>query len=80
MALVWISGSMGNALMTYDMKFIEGDIYLNSMVSSSAELMACLVSGYIIGKYGLKVSLSITYLISISGMLGLLLTDTKDSA
>ena len=79
MTLVWISGSMGDALMSYDMKFIDGDIYLNSMISSSAELVACLSAGFLIGKYGIKFTLSITYLISISGMLGLLLTDTKDS-
>ena len=59
------------------MKFIKGDFFFNGLISSSSEVTAFLVSGYLLNKYGLKKVLIYSYFLSAIGMTCLIFTTTK---
>ena len=60
------------------MKYFHGDLYINGVASCSSEIAGFFVSGKMFNKLGIKVSLFISYLLSLSGMLCLLLVPTED--
>ena len=68
MAIVWLSCSFGYYMINYQLKYLKGDIYINAFVTSGSEITAYLISGYLFEKFGLKMMLSISLMISIIGM------------
>lgn len=68
MAVVWLSASFGYYLIGYQLKYIKGDLYVNAVITSSSEIAAYLVSGFLFEKFGIKIVLSASFLISMMGM------------
>lgn len=71
MMIVWVSGSFNYFLISYQLKYIEGNMYINSIVSSSSELVAFMVAGAFTERVGIKPTLLISYVIAIFGMASL---------
>ena len=72
MIFVWISSSFGFYLINYQLKYIKGDMYLNSLVSSTSGVVAYCISGVLFEKVGLKFTFIIAYAIALLGMLSLM--------
>jgi hypothetical protein len=52
---------------------------MNGLSSAASECIAYMVAGYIFKIIGLKGTLVLSYLISLTGMLGLILINTKNN-
>jgi MFS family permease len=78
MILVWVSASFCYYLISYQLKYIKGDIYVNGIVSSSSEIVAYGVSGVLMKLLGMKNNLVISYVLAILGMVCLITIPTQD--
>eukprot|EP00347_Sterkiella_histriomuscorum_P012127 403369790 len=56
-------------LINFQMKYIEGDIFINTIVSTCSEMAGYLVSGLIYGKLGPRLSFIAAYAFSVAGAL-----------
>lgn len=66
--MIWTSGSFNYYLIAYQLKYIQGNLYVNTIVSSTSEVCAFIFSGVLINKYGLKRTLVGSYILAIIGM------------
>lgn len=66
--IIWTSGSFNYYLIAYQLKYIQGDLYINTIVSSTSEVCAFIFSGVLINKYGIKKTLIGSNLLAIVGM------------
>lgn len=73
MMVVWVSGSFNYYLISYQLKYIEGNMYINGIVSSLSEFAAFITSGILVLKVGIKPTLALSYAIAITGMASLTL-------
>jgi hypothetical protein len=71
MAFMWVASSFSYYLIGFQLKYINGDFFVNTAVSSLTEAPAYLIGGLIYGRVGIKGVFVGSYLISIIG--GLLL-------
>lgn len=67
MALIWGISSFNYYLINFQLKYINGSIYLNTIISQISELVACLVSGFLYYKIGIKGTLCSMFAISTVG-------------
>jgi hypothetical protein len=74
MVVIWISASFGYYLISYQIKYFKGDLYVNGIVSSSSEIVAYLLSGYLLKIFGIKPVLVFSYTLAFLGMMGILIT------
>jgi len=54
MVVVWIASSFCYYLISYQMKYLKGNLYVNGIISSSSEIAAYLSSGVIAKIFGIK--------------------------
>ena len=66
---LWIVSTFDYYLINFQLKYIDGDIYQNTIVSSVSEVTAYLVSGALYDKIGPKVSFIGSFAIGIVGSL-----------
>jgi MFS family permease len=74
---LWAASAFNYNLITFQMKYIEGDIYTNSIVSSVSEIVAYLISGALYEKLGSRVSFVSAFLIAALG--SILLVNLQDT-
>jgi hypothetical protein len=77
MSMVWLSASFCYYLISYQLKFLQGDLYTNGISSSSSEIVAYCLSGLLYKKLGLKLTLALSYLIGFAGMTSLIFINTQ---
>ena len=75
MICIWVSSSFCYYLISYQLKYIKGNIYINGIISSLSEIAAYLASGFLTDKFGMKNTLIGAYLIGIVGMVSLIMYD-----
>lgn len=78
MTVVWLSGSFNYYLISYQLKYLEGDLYINSIVSSLSEIVANITSAISIYFFGLKNAFMISFILAAAGMLCLIYVDTEN--
>ena len=71
MTMVWVSASFCYYLISFQLKYIQGDIWINSIVSSSSECVAFALSGIIVKKIGLKWTIVMSFIVATVGMINL---------
>lgn len=64
---LWIAASFDYFLINFQMKYIDGDIYVNTIVSSVSEVIAYLISGALYSTLGPKISFIGSFSIAIVG-------------
>ena len=64
---LWVASAFDYYLINFQLKYIEGDIYTNTIVSSVSEVTAYLVSGALYEKIGTKVSFVGSFIIAAIG-------------
>ena len=67
MLFLWIASAFDYFLINFQLKYIEGDIYINTIVSSVSEVCAYVLSGAVYGIIGPKISFVVSYIIAIIG-------------
>lgn len=60
-------------MISYQLKYIEGDLYINGITSSLSEATAYALSGYLASKIGIKISMVLSFIIACIGMICLIL-------
>lgn len=66
---LWVVSAFDYYLINFQLKYIDGDIYLNTIVSSVSEVTAYIVSGALYDKIGPKISFVVSFVIGIIGSL-----------
>ena len=74
MTVVWISASFCYYLISFELKYLHGDIFKNAVTSCFSELIAIMLSGIMLDTLGFKQTLNVSYIIAFTGMLFLLVT------
>ena len=70
--VIWFTASFGYFLISYQLKYIRGDIFVNNHVSCLSEIAAYITSGLIMKKIGLKFTLMLSFFLSFLGMFALI--------
>jgi hypothetical protein len=66
---LWVASAFDYYLINFQLKYIDGDIYVNTVVSSVSEVTAYIVSGAVYDKIGPKISFVTSFVIGIIGSL-----------
>jgi Na+/melibiose symporter-like transporter len=72
---LWVASAFNYYLINFQLKYINGDIYTNTIVSSVSEVTAYLISGALYEKIGTRVSFIGSFLIAIVGSIFLITFD-----
>lgn len=80
MVMLWTSASFGYYLIASQLKYIKGDFYVNNITSQVTEIFANAVSGAVFKFLGLNITITISYCLSLAGMLGLIFSSTTSQA
>ena len=64
---LWVASAFDYYLINFQLKYIKGDIYVNTVVSSVSEVVAYIVSGALYDKIGPKISFVVSFIIAIIG-------------
>ena len=66
---LWVASAFDYYLINFQLKYIDGDIYVNTIVSSVSEVTAYIVSGALYDRIGPKISFVVSFVIGIIGSL-----------
>jgi Na+/melibiose symporter-like transporter len=73
MIAVWIASSFDYYLLNFQLKSIQGNIFLNTFSSAISELPAVIISGFMYKKLGIKITLVTWFSVSLLGGICLLI-------
>ena len=68
MTFVWMSASFCYYLISYQLKYIQGSLWTNGIISGASEGCAYALSGILVNQLGLKKILCFAYALAILGM------------
>lgn len=74
---MWTQASFNQFLLSAQMKYLEGNIFINFYIFGAAGILAVIIGGCVYSTYGLKFSFLISFSMSIIGSIGMLLIQTK---
>lgn len=77
MIYIWIASSFSMYLITYQMKYLPGNIFINTLVSSTFDIPISVASGVIYHHFGARVTFPIAYTMSVIGSVSLLIAGDK---
>jgi hypothetical protein len=78
MITLWIGASFCYYLISYQLKYIKGDLFTNGIVSSISECFAYAISGFMQQTFGLNRMFVFSFFLGALGMLCLILINTDD--
>lgn len=67
MTVFWSTSSLNYFIITFYLKYIPGNIYTNTSLACIAEIIAYVVIGFIMDKFGVKLSFIISYILAATG-------------
>jgi len=67
MCVFWTVSSFNYYIITFYLKYIPGNVYVNTTLSCTAEVIAYLFSGYIMTTFGVKLSYMIGFILAAAG-------------
>ena len=76
MTVVWLSGSFNYYLISYQLKYLDGDLFINTIISSLSEITANITSAMLLYFIGIKNAFIISFAIAAAGMLCLIYVET----
>ena len=80
MTIFWTASSFNYYIMTFYLKYIPGNIYVNTSLSCIAELVAQVTSGVIMNVFGVKLSFIISFFVAAAGGIFLVIFFSADGA
>ncbi len=76
MAICWFAASFCYYLISYELKYIKGDLFVNGIVSALSEIAAYALSGYLMKFFDITNILRMSYGLGVLGMVLLILIPT----
>jgi hypothetical protein len=73
---LWIASAFNYYLINFRMKYIEGNIFVNSAVASTSEIVAYILSGVLYQKIGIRFTLISAFTVSCTGAIALTIWGT----
>lgn len=73
MTVMWTAGSFNQFLLSAQMKYLEGNIFVNFYMFGAAGVLAVLICSFLLGRIGVKSTYILSYYMSIFGALGILM-------
>ena len=70
---MWTQASFNSFLLSAQMKYLEGNIFVNFYIFGAAGVTAVLIGGIIFNKYGLRFTYLLSFNMCIIGCLGMLI-------
>ena len=67
MLILWVAASFDYFLISFQLKYIEGDVFINTIVSSSSEITAYMLSAFFYKSLGARLTFMGSFGIAISG-------------
>jgi len=67
MLSVWIAVSVSYYITNFILKYLKGDIFLNSSVSALSEVLSLFMAGYFYLKFGLTAALTVSFVLGFVG-------------
>lgn len=67
MISIWISVSVSYYITNFIIKYLKGDIFLNSCVMALSEVLSLFLAGYVYLKCGLKIALTMSFICGLTG-------------
>jgi len=67
MAVMWSVASMNYYVISFFLKYIPGNIYVNTSISSISEIVAYICSGFVLKIFGIKYSFLLSYVLAAIG-------------
>ena len=68
---MWSASTFNYYLMTFFLKYIPGNLYINTVIANASEVLAYAASGYLMNIMGIKISYFTGFTVATAG--GLLL-------
>lgn len=82
--LFWIITSVNYFLIEFELKYLNGGIFRDSMTSSLAEVAGCLIGGVLllgsVGAHRVRLALVVVNFLPTIGAIGILICQSKNSA
>ena len=73
MSFIWIASSFSYYLINFQLKYFEGNIFVNTTVSSLSEMLAIVLSGISYYKLGIRFTLIAAFCVSLMGVAALII-------
>ena len=78
--MVWLHGSFNFYLITFYLKYFQGNIYVNSMCFASADFIAYLCSGMVLKFFMIRQGFALSYSMALfGGTMILIFTNTNST-
>lgn len=69
---LWIASSFNLYLVTYELKYIPGNIFKNSLITSLSDVPFTLIGGFIYHRFGIRIILTLAFTMAIAGSLSII--------
>lgn len=73
MTVMWTAGSFNQFLLSAQMKYLEGNIFVNFYMFGGAGMLAVLTASFLSKKIGIKNTYIISYYLSLLGAIGIII-------
>lgn len=77
MTIMWTQGSFNSFLLSAQMKYLEGNIFINFYMFGLAGFIAVLIGGVVFSKYGLRFTYIVSFNMCIFGCIGMFVIQMK---
>jgi len=67
MTIFWTSSSFNYYIITFYLKYIPGNIYVNTSLACVSEVIAYICSGFVMNTFGVKLSFMISFIVAAVG-------------
>ena len=64
---LWVVGTFNTYLIFFQIKYLKGDFFVNTLVSAASDIVAYTIAGLLIERLGIKVSYICSFLICLVG-------------
>jgi len=72
MTVMWTQGSFNQFLLSAQMKYLEGNIFVNFYIFGIAGIIAVITGGITLNQFGLKTTYIISNVLAIAGSIGMI--------
>lgn len=72
MIYIWIASSFEFYLLCFLLKYLPGDIFHNTITTNASDIPVSLIAGITYQKFGIRISLLISFIISLLGSVSLI--------
>jgi OCT family organic cation transporter-like MFS transporter 4/5 len=78
LTILWMVSSFDYYMISFQLKYIKGDIYINTAASSFSEVIAYAVGGSMMAYLGIRKSFIISFMVGVLGSLLLIFVNPAD--